>query len=457
MRPGRSGKGGLVVSAMRGWKSSGWRWWPACASCSITTVSPEQFVERAPRWAQNGLTALPLAMAGVAASYSSTSVAAQSGKPFAFRMVLGSPKDVSQFKEAWDSSDDRAIGELLGYPACCREFFKRVWVDDALVDTTWPMAVATPGAEVRDGLIEVSSPPKSNILWRWMGVRPVSHLPCSFACDATMELADRLIEVGRSHGFNEEMDGMLQILDWPVEWSALHGVAEIKTPILKVSTRTDATPCKYTVRYKGRSTPPEAAQGLRFPFLAASSPILTESDGFRRGLENPIGEQRKNGDSPHLPERSSECCIQMGAAPSFPPWYATDNGFSTVAAMDGSHEPILMTANPVLAENSGMVLDLGCGNGALLKKLLDASPSIVPFGIDVEAGRIAHASELLPRFADNFVAGNLSAPLVVGSQGPVCRPLGWGSSRGPRRRPTRRPRRPRRSRRRFPRRPRRSH
>ena len=303
-------------------------------SCCITMASPEQFVQRAPRWAQNGLTALPLTMAGVAASYSSTSVAVQAGKPFVFRMVLGSPKDVSRFKEAFDGSDDRAIGELLGYPACCREFFKRVWVDDAMVDTTWPMAAATDGAEVRDALIEVSSPPKSNILWRWMGVRPVSHLPCSFACEATIELADRLIEVGRKHGFAEEMDWMLQILDWPVEWSALHGVAEIKTPILKVSTRTDATPCKYTVRYKGRSTPPEAAQGLRFPFLAASSPILTESDGFRRGLENPIGEQRKNGDSPHLPERSSECCIQMGAAPSFPPWYATDNGFPTVAAMD---------------------------------------------------------------------------------------------------------------------------
>ena len=376
-------------------------------SCCITTASPEQFVERAPRWAQNGLTALPLALAGVTQSYSSTPVAVQSGKPFVFRMVLGSPKDVTQFKEAWDGLDDRGIGTLLGYPNCCREFFNRVWVDEAMVDTTWPMALATPAAEIRGTLVEVGTLPKSNILWRWMGVRPVSHLPCSFACDATMELADRLIEVGRKHGFDEEMDWMLQILDWPVEWSALHGVAEIKTPILKVSTRTNATPCKYTVRYKGQSTPPEAAQGLRFPFLAASSPILTESDGFKRGLENPIGEHRKNGDSLQLPERSSGCCVQMGAVPSFPPWYATDNGFSTVAAMDSSHEPILKTANSVLAETSGMVLDLGCGNGVLLKKLLDASPSIVPFGIDVEAGRIAHARELLPRFADNFVVGNL--------------------------------------------------
>jgi len=353
-------------------------------SCSITMASPELFVEHAPRWAQYGLNALPIALVGAGAGYTSTPVAAESGKPFAFRFVLGSPKHVLEFKEAWDESDDRAIGELLGYPTCCREFFKRIWIDEGLVDTTWPMAIATVPSDVGDTLVEISSPPKSNILWRWMGVRAVSHLPCSFACNSTIELADRFIEVGRKHGFDEEMDWLLQILDWPTEWSALHGIAEIKTPILKVSTRTDATPCKYTIQYKGRSTPSEGVPGLRFPFLVPSSPILTESDGFKRGLENPIGEQPTNAQ-----------------------WYATDNGFSTVAAMDSSHEPILKIANIVLTNNPGMVLDLGCGNGALLKKLLDMNSSIVPFGMDVEASRIAHARELLPRFADNFVSGDL--------------------------------------------------
>ena len=337
-----------------------------------------------------------MAKVGVGTSYSSTSVAAEDGKPFAFRVVLGSPKRVSEFKEAWDGLDDRAIGELLGYPTCCCEFFKRVWVDEGLVDTTWPMAVATVSADVGETLIELRSPPKANILWRWMGVRAVSHLPCSFACDATIELADRFIEVGRKHGFDEEMDWLLQILDWPVEWSALHGIAEIKTPILKVSTRTDATPCKYTVRYRGRSTPPEGVRGLRFPFATSSSPVLTESDSFNRGLENPIGEQFVNAQ-----------------------WYAADNGFSTVAAMDGSHEPILKTANLVLGENPGMVLDLGCGNGALLKKLLDANPSIVPFGIDRNVGRIAtSAREVLPR-ASRIISspGNCSTRNRSGPRG----------------------------------------
>ncbi|MFV1967741.1 MAG: hypothetical protein ACC628_20105, partial [Pirellulaceae bacterium] len=63
--------------------------------------------------------------------------------------------------------------------------------------------------------------------------------------------------------------------------------------------------------------------------------------------------------------------------------------------------------NSVLAAKPGMVLDPGCGNGALLKKLLDANPSIIPFGIDSESSRIGHARLLLPSFADNFVVGDL--------------------------------------------------
>jgi hypothetical protein len=259
-----------------------------------------------------------------------------------------------------------------------------VWVDEALVDTTWPMALATPSAQIHETHVEVSPLPKSNILWRWMGVRPVSHLPCSFACQATVALADRLIDVGRRNGYDQEMDWLLEILDWPVEWSAWHGVAEIKTPVLKVSTRTDATPCKYTVRYRGRSVPAEAAQGLRFPFVTAAAAPLTTSAAFQRGLEHPIGVQ-----------------------PATPPWFATDNGFATVAAMDRAHQPIVKLAGPALAENPGPVLDLGCGNGALLKRLLETQPAIVPFGVDSDAARIAHAQELLPQFADHLVAGNL--------------------------------------------------
>src|SRR5262249_12654119 len=149
-----------------------------------------------------------------------------------YRIVVGTPADVSAFKAAWDAADQFAIGELLGYPACCREFFHELWVEHGLRDTTWGMAHNTCRPAEGQRSIEVQGPPEANILWRWMGIRAVSHLPCRFDCPATLETARKFIDVGRRNGLGEEMDWLLEILSWPAQWSALHGIAEIKTPLL---------------------------------------------------------------------------------------------------------------------------------------------------------------------------------------------------------------------------------
>jgi hypothetical protein len=195
---------------------------------------------------------------------------------------------VLDFKDAWDAGTSAEIGKLLGYPPCCHEFFRLVWVEQGLVDTTWPMAVATAAPPEGTRTIEVTGPPESNILWRWLGVRAVPHLPCRFDCQNSVELARKYLEVGTKAGFQAELDWLLAILSWPVEWSALHGIAEIKTPVLKVSTLTDATARKYVVKRKGDAYPLEGAQGLSFPYRLPTRPILTASRGFQRGLDNPI-------------------------------------------------------------------------------------------------------------------------------------------------------------------------
>ena len=265
--------------------------WQAVAAgvrrCAVTMASPEEFLRRGSRWAQLGLNALPVEMQGVAHAYVNRSVPYEAGKPFLFRFVLGKPADTAEFARVWEVQDQAAIGRLLGYPACCYDFFQKTWVDDGLVDTTWPMAVASATAGGGE-LVEVSGPPQANILWRWLGVRPVSHLPCRFDCPATVALADRLLAVGREAGFGDEMSWLLEILRWPVEWSALHGIAEIKTPVLKITTMTDATARKYVVRRHGDAYPPEGAVGLSFPYRQPHVPLLTQSLGFQRGLENPI-------------------------------------------------------------------------------------------------------------------------------------------------------------------------
>ena len=257
--------------------------------CGVSTVSAEALPAAAARHARRGLSTLPVAIQRATNyGYSNSSTAPILGEPFLYRIVVGTPQSVSAMQAAWDACDDEAIGRLLGYPDCCRRFFRRVWVDHGLRDTTWPMALASRPDAGAARLIEADGPPQANILWRWMGVRAVSHLPCSFDCRATVELADALLQAGREAGYAEEMDWILEILDWPAQWSALHGIAEIKTPLLKVSANTDATASLYVVRRTGGGYPAEGAKGLSFPYRLPHAPRLTSSRRYQSGLANPL-------------------------------------------------------------------------------------------------------------------------------------------------------------------------
>jgi hypothetical protein len=159
--------------------------------CALTSVPADQLVERSTGWAGDGLSTMPVAMSGVAPGYASTSVAPRTGQPFEYRVAIGALADVAALKHAIDAGDDGSMGRLLGFPACCIAFFRTTWVEDACVDTTWAMAAGSASADESGRQIEIDAdtPFQANILWRWMGVRAVPHLPCSFTCRVTVEFA----------------------------------------------------------------------------------------------------------------------------------------------------------------------------------------------------------------------------------------------------------------------------
>jgi trans-aconitate methyltransferase len=75
--------------------------------------------------------------------------------------------------------------------------------------------------------------------------------------------------------------------------------------------------------------------------------------------------------------------------------------------MDSAHRPILDLALATLPETGAKVIDLGCGNGALLQKLCERNGNVIPYGVELEGDRFVHIRTLLPQFAENFVCGNL--------------------------------------------------
>jgi hypothetical protein len=252
--------------------------------CTLTLASAEGFLAEAGKWAKRGLSALPVELLGISGdsvdnTASIADLQAHQPNPLVFRLVIGTPKNVSEFKSAWDASDQQAIGKLLGYPPCCLAFFRHVWVEQGLVDTTWPMAIASANGSNGSTRIEIKGPPHSNILWRWMGIRAIPHMPCRSDCDPSAEVGKKMVEIGREMGYDTEIDWLLDILSWPVEWSALHGIAEVKTPVLKVTTRTDATASKYVVRRVGDAYPIEGGHGLSFPYRAPHTLFTVSSNG----------------------------------------------------------------------------------------------------------------------------------------------------------------------------------
>ena len=131
-------------------------------------------------------------------------------------------------------------------------------------------------------------------------------------------------------------------------------------------------------------SPAEGAHGLTFAYRVLRQPLLSQSVGFHRGLANPID-----------------------VRPSRPTWYAVDNGFAAVEASARAHRPIVEIACAALSGRGGAVLDLGCGNGALLQQIHGRNMAIVPFGIDAVPDRVEHARTLLPQFADHFITGDM--------------------------------------------------
>ena len=247
------------------------------------------------------------------------------------------------------------------------------------MDTTWRMAHAR-CLDKAPRTIEIDGPPQANVLLRWLGVRAVPHLPCRADCDDTIRLADDMLRLGRDAGFAAEAAWMMEVLSWPVEWSALHGIAEIRTPIAKAVTRTDATAQKRVVCRRGRGYPAEGARGVVFPFRGAVAP------GVRETLLAPAIVHRRDHSS------------------------HDDNGFSSEIAKRAAHRPIVERACEHFGGLPGRVLDLGCGNGVLLNTIRAANARLVPYGVDADASKIERARQMLPGFAANFYAGDMFDP-----------------------------------------------
>jgi hypothetical protein len=246
----------------------------------------------ASRCADRGLTVVPLERAPSPKSTASVTAADAlqalvcGPMPAGTETVLvGRSATAESVSAWWDSGAHAEAATSLGYPLCCRRFLGEL-VDHQRLDPTWSVANNS-DQEANDlSHISIRAEPESNVLWAPLGFTPIPHIPCNFGCAASRQVGQQITDLARSQGYEAEIGWMHQILSWPVSWSALHGIAETKTPILKMVTRTDATAGKYTLDWHGTPAPESAATGLTFPHMPPRRLKVSDSRSFQRGLAN---------------------------------------------------------------------------------------------------------------------------------------------------------------------------
>ncbi|MCG8476252.1 MAG: hypothetical protein MI784_12365 [Cytophagales bacterium] len=133
--------------------------------------------------------------------------------------------------------------------------------------------------------IELTDQADAGAFWHKMLCTVGYRNRCSLSCPKHRIWHNELLEHMQQQGFSREAGWLRQIHEWPLEWSAFHGIAELRTPILKLAYDTDYTPVPYTIRRKGESYPAEGAVGNRFPYRQPRFKKITDSKSYQTGLK----------------------------------------------------------------------------------------------------------------------------------------------------------------------------
>jgi hypothetical protein len=176
-----------------------------------------------------------------------------------YGVVTRSQKEGECFFLASESgrTDHETIGKMLGFPDCCRQFFKETFCR-GYQDTIWQQALNTKGASVvRTQMVKGSTVheitlkgyPECVAHQRYWGVRVGFHLPCSYTCEATREWAQIWLTEQSKIDPTVAQD-TLDILSLPATWAAYQGAAKIYTPHYECITNSVSCLDVHTVHFE---------------------------------------------------------------------------------------------------------------------------------------------------------------------------------------------------------------
>lgn len=186
-------------------------------TAAALNINPDNLQAKMEEINKDGLIFAPLRKVKHFSGYSLCQETPQPEEPFFwYGCLTRTYKDTQKFKAADLKNDHRIIGQMLGFPDCCIDYFKKTFPVNP--DPVW---VNLEG--------KVIGYPECNILLRYFGPRMISHMPCSPRCQATRELGEIRFKIMKDidKGLADELYNLFAN---SVIWNSYHGVVQIETP-----------------------------------------------------------------------------------------------------------------------------------------------------------------------------------------------------------------------------------
>ncbi|MBL6448616.1 hypothetical protein JMN32_20055 [Fulvivirga sp. 29W222] len=137
----------------------------------------------------------------------------------------------------------------------------------------------------KEQFLKVQQDIHTNYFWEDWGISLMPFRVPKLQSEEFVTLGNEILKIAQNQLTPQLYNFWLEILSWPVEWTAMHGIAELKTPLFKTSYDTLPTGEKFVIQCHSEVYPENSPSGLLFPYKHPPKKYFSESKSFTKGLE----------------------------------------------------------------------------------------------------------------------------------------------------------------------------